>query len=309
MTTPDKRQASIRRFYAVVFVASAVIVTPLVWWGYGKYETYRTEQDMIESSPDTPLSSRLILPYGEQPYRLAQKIERGDAISEAEVKALPDGVDKRYGDEITMLFLALQAHNLKAIDTLLAAGADPYIVDRPSQGSARNFAYYVTMPGSPEDQKDGHSFMLSLIQLYLKHGGDPNHRLGGGFNDTVAEATASNKNYAGFIELVRAGADPWDEDSYGDSSMDVLAMAGTSSSLNIINELINDGYFLKIPLKKLQNFMSSLAAYTQRRDRMSEEIQQIALRVLKRNPDYPPDQNTQDIFGGPIPWKEVENAK
>ncbi|MGV0821124.1 hypothetical protein [Martelella sp. AMO21009] len=304
---PEKKQASIRRFYVVV--AFAVVVGPLSWWGLERYAHYSAKQDMIESSPDTPLSNRLILPYGEQPYRLAQQIERGDVISEAEVKALPEGVDQRYGDEITMLFLALGAHNLQAIDTLLAAGADPYLIDRPSTGSTRNFVYYLAMPGPSSGPVQGFDFENRMIESYLKYGGKANVQLPGNQGNWLVEQVGLIGNYEGVKILLKAGADPWAENAAKDTLMSTLAISSADTgAIDFINWLIQQGYLNSPMMGKLQKFMRYLAAYTQRGDKISKEIQQTALRVLKCNPDYPPDQNTQDIFGGPIPWKEVENA-
>nr|WP_272212553.1 hypothetical protein [Marinicella sp. W31]MDC2878470.1 hypothetical protein [Marinicella sp. W31] len=252
----------------------------------------------------------MILPYGEQPYRLAQQIERGDAISEAEVKALPEGVDQRYGDEITMLFLALGAHNLQAIDTLLAAGADPYMIDRPSTGSARNFVYYLTMPGPSSGPVQGFDFENRMIESYLKHGGKANVQLPGDQGNWFVEQVGLIGNYDGVKILLKAGADPWAEDKSGETAISTIGdMSGTDESFKLMNWLLDQGYFSNVSMLKLQNFMNAIAGYTQRKDKVSREYRNIALRALKRFPNYPPDQNTQDIFGGPIPWKEVENAK
>ncbi|MGV0819769.1 hypothetical protein [Martelella sp. AMO21009] len=292
-----------KRVFAI-WLALAVVLVPAGWWGYH----HISEWIMVHNSPDTPLSNRLILPYGDEPYRLAQKIERGEAISEADVKALPEGVDQRYGDEITMLFLALGAHNLQAIDTMLAAGADPYIVDRPSQGSGRNFVFYLTMPGPSSGPVQGFDFENHMIESYLKYGGKANYQWPDEEGAWLIEEVGLIGNYEGVKILLKAGADPWAENSRGDTLMSTLASAAAMKGVSFIDSLIDDGYFNNISIKNLENVIGYLALYDQRGDKVSVELQRITLRILKRNPDYPPDQNTQDIFGGPIPWKEVENA-
>ncbi|MGV0819771.1 hypothetical protein [Martelella sp. AMO21009] len=299
-----KHRLSGRSFYIAAGLALAVVLVPAGWWGYH----HISEWIMVHNSPDTPLSNRLILPYGDAPYRLAQKIERGEAISEADVKALPDGVDQRYGDEITLLFLALGAHNLQAIDTLLAAGADPYIVDRPSQGSGRNFVYYLTMPGPSSGPVRGFDFENHMIESYLKYGGKANYQWPDEEGAWLIEEVGLIGNYKGVKILLKAGADPWAQDNNEDTLMSVLARWTPDGSLPLINFMLNEGYFDHEPLHKLKNVMLFLGGYHQRGDKTSLDIQKTALRILKRNSHYPPDRYTQDIFGGPIPWKEVENA-
>ncbi|MGV0821126.1 hypothetical protein [Martelella sp. AMO21009] len=288
-----------RRFLIKFAVLACIILAGL--WGYGRILDMNAEP--------TYTADRLFKPYGEDVYHLAQRIERGEHTSAREVEALPDGVNKRYGEEITFLFLALQAHNLQAIDTLLAAGADPYMVDRPSQGSERNFVYYLTMPGPSSGPVQGFDFENRMIESYLKHGGKANVQLLGNGGEWLIEQVGLIGNYEGVELLLKAGADPWSESDEQDTLMSSLALMSQKGTLSFLNELIDQGYFKNPPLPKLQKFMKFLASYEQRKDELSREIRQIALRVLKRNPDYPADQNTQELFGGPIPWQEAENAK
>ncbi|MCD1635394.1 hypothetical protein K7H91_16620 [Martelella mediterranea] len=288
-----------RRFLIKFAVLACIILAGL--WGYGRILDMNAEP--------TYTADRLFKPYGEDVYHLAQRIERGGHISTRDVEALPGGVNKRYGDEITFLFLALQAHNLQAIDTLLADGADPYMVDRPSQRSERNFVYYLTMPGPSSGPVQGFDFENRMIESYLKHGGKANVQLLGNGGEWLIEQVGLIGNYEGVELLLKAGADPWSESDGQDTLMSSLALMSQKGALSFLNELIDQGYFKNPPLPKLQKFMNFLASYEQRKDELSREIRQIALRVLKRNPDYPPDQNTQELFGGPIPWQEAENAK
>lgn len=252
-------------------------------------------------------SDHLFQPFGGEAYRIAQRIERGQTISAAEARALPDGVNARYGEEITLLFHALGARNVEAIDTLLGAGADPYMIDRPSTGSTRSFVFYLTLPGHPTDSSQGFPFINGLIRLYLKHGGDPNYRLGEGFKNYLIADVALIRNYEGMELLLEAGVDPWFESEDGDSAMSLLALRSLAQAE--LNRLIDRGYFDKVPLPKLQKFMRALSGYLPRGDDISLANQRIGRRVLKRNPDYPADQHTKRLFQGSIPWKEIENEQ
>lgn len=253
----------------------------------------------------THRSDDLFAGYGEDVLRVARKIERGEPITEAEATALPGGVDARYGDEITLLFRALASRNLEAIHTLLAAGADPYMIDRPSQGSARSFAYYLTLPGNPAIRDSGLSFINRLIDLYLEHGGDPRYRLGGSDRDPLIARVALSENYEGIMLLLEAGADPWEDNARQGNAMTRLAANGLSHDM--LNRLIEQGYFDDVSLPKLREFMSWLSLYTQRGDEISLANQEIGRRVLKRNPGYPADRHTERLFQGPIPWSEIES--
>nr|WP_272212564.1 hypothetical protein [Marinicella sp. W31]MDC2878479.1 hypothetical protein [Marinicella sp. W31] len=245
----------IRRRFIIKFVVLACVILAGLW-GYGRILDMNAEP--------TYTADRLFKPYGEDVYHLAQRIERGGHISAREIEALPDGVNERYGDEITMLFLALQAHNLQAIDALLAAGADPYMVDRPSQGSERNFVYYLTMPGPSSGPVQGFDFENRMIESYLKHGGKANVQLLGNGGEWLIEQVALIKNYEGVKLLLKARANPWADDNAGESAMDKIAYEGTIQSISLLNELVDSGSFQDIKTAQLKSFFSSLALYSQR---------------------------------------------
>ncbi len=257
----------------------------------------------------TYTADRLFKPYGDDAYHIAQKIERGQPISADAVKDLPGGVNARYGDEITLLFLALGSRNVAAIDTLLGAGADPYIVDRPSKGSTRDFVFYLTLPGNDTYTDSGFPFMNQLITLYLKHGGDPNRRLQGTEQEPLISGVALIGNYDGMNILLKAGADPWAADKDGSSSMDNLCIKNQKEDYDQLNKLIDGGYFNSVPFNKLKSFMIYISGYEQRGDDISKANQEIGFRVLKRNPHYPPDQYTERLFKGPIPWDKIKQAR
>jgi len=291
-----KLHVSRRALFALLF---AVVVIAAAWW------VYQTNSE--KSMEPTYRANRLFKPYGEQVYNIAQRIERGQAIRVAELKALPGGVNARYVEEITLLFHALGARNVEAIDTLLEAGADPYMIDTPSKESIRSFAYYLTLPGHPIDPNIGFPFVNTLIQLYLKHGGDPNHRLGGANNDPLIAGVALIGNYEGIEILLKAGADPWADNARGSNVMTRLARSHMAQKK--IEALIEQGRFNDVPLVKLQNFMQALSGYLPRGDEISLANQKIGRRVLKRNTNYLPDRHTERLFQGPIPWEEIEREQ
>lgn len=264
------------------------------------------EQASVEEPKITPLSNRLFQPYGEEAYALAQKIERGEPITMAEIEAVPQGVNARFGDEITFLFLTIAGRNTQAADKLLEAGADPYLVDRPSKGSARSFAYYLTLPGHRTSMTEGLPFINELIRLYLKHGGDPNYRISERNQYPLISKVGLIRNYEGMDLLLAAGADPWATDVRRHNLMRRLIM--NDKSHHYINKLIDQGYFDEVDSELIQGFMFALATYPQQGDEISLENRKIGLRVLKRNPDYQADRHTERLFQGPIPWDEVEQA-
>lgn len=284
---------------ALFMLLSIVVIAVIARWAY-----HTISENNMEP---TYRANRLFKPYGDQIYDIAQRIERKQAISLAEIKVLPGGVNARYGEEITLLFHALGARNVEAIDTLLEAGADPYMIDTPSKGSARAFIYYLTLPGDSVDPIKGFRFINQLITLYLKHGGDPNRRLGGQNKNPLIEGVALINNYEGVNLLLKAGADPWAEGDDGDTAMTTLAADGLSHAE--LNLLIDQGYFDNVSIPKLQGFFSWLSFYEQRGDERSLANQKIGRRVLKRHPDYPSDKYTERLFRGPIPWKEIENEQ
>lgn len=257
-------------------------------------------------SNSTPRSNRLFKAYDQAVYRLAQQIERGEPISLEEVNALgKEALNARYGQEITLLFHAMSARNLQAIDVLLEAGASPYLIDKPSTISTRDFTYYLTLPGNNNDPTSL-PFINAMLKLYLKHGGDPNHRRGNGRKNPLLVDLAIMENFEGFDLLLAAGADPWLMGEDEENGMSRLAMSRESGGL--IEQLIDKEYFDKVPLKSLQSFMLWNSARSRAEGVIGEQRRRIGLRVLKRNPEYPADRHTELLFKGPIPWDEVQKA-
>lgn len=257
-------------------------------------------------SKNTPRSDRLFKPYDQAAYRLAQQIERGESISLGEVNALgKEALNARYGQEITLLFHAMSARNLQAIDVLLEAGASPYLIDKPSTILTRDFTYYLTLPGN-HNEPTSLPFINAMLKLYLKHGGDPNHRVGGEGENPMLVDIAMMGNFEGFELLLAAGADPWLMGNRKDNGMSQLVMRRESG--DFIEQLIDKGYFDKVPLTSLQYVMFWVSANSRKQNEIGEQSRRIGLRILKRNPEYPADRHTELLFKDPIPWDEVRKA-
>jgi len=253
--------------------------------------------------------------YNKAAYRLAQKIEWGDTITPADIAPVSDMINRRFGNDITFLFHAVASANLSAIDALLASGADVTMTDK-AKGSARDFVYVLSMPGGPLMDQDK---INEMIRIYLKHGGDPNYRTGGGEDPLVAEVGLSG-NLDGVRILLKAGADPWanvvSKEAREDNLMTNLTLR--DSQFGFFDELIDSGYFDSLTQKQLEGFFSNIGSYAQRGDDISREIQRITMRILKRNPHYienDPEWNTGRIFKdhwqdpepGVIPWDVINS--
>jgi len=245
-------------------------------------------------------ANRLFQPYGEQIHRLAQKIERKQKISLAEVQALPDGVNQRYGDDITLLFHAVAAYNLQAIDVLLQAGADPTMRTHITYGY--DFIYLMGMPGGDEGTEGDINFINGMIKLYLKHGGDPNIRTKGNSMEPIIARAALFRNIEGMRLLLEAGADFWAVDKMGTTAPAIL---GRSAYSDLLHEFIDAGYFYNVPEDALKEFFRALSGYEQRGDERSLQNQKVGRRVLRRNPYYEADRLTERLFQGPVPWKQI----
>jgi len=156
----------------------------------------------------SPRTDRLFKNADAAVYQLARKIEREEEISTDEVAALPEGaLNARYGDDITLLFHALSTYNLQAIDVLLGAGSDPHMTDR-AENSVRDFTHYMGVMNMSSRPDLGQDFKTELIRLYLKHGGDPNHRWSGKNALPFLHGVALMENYDGVELLLEAGANP-----------------------------------------------------------------------------------------------------
>ena len=118
---------------------------------------------------------------------IARRIAVGEVPRQAELAALGSDIDRSYPDRPrearTLLSAALRFRNLEAIDALLEADANPLAridPDSPSsQASQWDFLYLAVTDNGPwieEEDRYDMTFSNEVLALYLKHGGDPNHR-------------------------------------------------------------------------------------------------------------------------------------
>ena len=265
----------------------------------------------------TPQADRLFKPFDATAWHLAQRIERGEAMEKQDFAPLTGRLDQRYGEDITLLFQALSTGNVEATIALMQAGADLRQTDKAT-GSSRDFIYFLSMPGGPLIEQEG---MNRLIQAYLAIGGDPNVRLqGDSRTPLIAAMGLGGMNMEGVHLLLDAGADPWAGDP-GDPDSNLMNGVNLhEDQFGFYDEMIDRGYFDNLPQDRLQAFLISLGGYAQRGDAISLEIQRIAKRVLKRNPDFVDPipssdggvgrifkKHWQDPAPGLIPWDEIRS--
>ncbi|WP_182418522.1 hypothetical protein [Bartonella sp. HY038] len=264
------------------------------------YQTYRH----IALMP-TPQSDLLFSEYDKNVYHLAQKIERHQNIGESDFAKLPQGaINQRYGQEITLLFHALSQRNIQAIDTLIGNGADVTMVDRPSKRHPMTFMNYLGMPGGGDDEAEDLIFINELIKIYLKTGGDPNYIQTNGNNTPLVLDVAIAQNYEGVDILVKAGANIWQKDGSQTNLVEYLAM--TPAGYNTLLRFVDHGLLDNVKMSNIIGTINYLSGYTQRGDDRSIKNRNLAMRILKRYPDYQDDQFTTRLFGGEIPWSEIK---
>lgn len=264
-------------------------------------------------------AERLFQGYGDDVFRLAQRIEWGDAITERDIAPLKDRVNDRFGEEITFLFHALGAANIPAIDVLIGAGADVTMIDKPSEESQRDFVYFLGLPGGDLLDQDS---INELIRIYLKHGGDPNYRMQGNYARPFIREVGLMDNIGGVRILLEAGADPWANavDNDGNPTHDNMMMVINDDHDQdaFMDELIDQGYFDNLSQEQLFTFLRRFGGYAQRGDSISQAIQSISMRVLKRNPHYVEESDRQatarifkdhwqDAAPGVIPWDVINS--
>ncbi|GGA84870.1 hypothetical protein GCM10011491_10570 [Brucella endophytica] len=202
---------------------------------------------------------------------IAHKIFLGQTPTQQELKALGGNIDKSfptrkpnglYRHGRTLLFTAVENHNLAAVDALLAAGASPYVSIDPGNESAQvrawNFIYLVLQEEGeqlPNEERFDKTYANQLLELYLKNGGDANYRWPDG--DTLLDATFG-MNLDGFKILLKAGADPWVHDRNHDPLPVQLVLSGGYNAPRFIHYLAEQGYYDNIPGAYLQEMMNAV---------------------------------------------------
>ncbi|UXN05193.1 hypothetical protein [Bartonella sp. HY761] len=248
-------------------------------------------------------------------YQLARKIEKKEPITLEDVKILPDGtLNARYDNDITLLFLALTARNLQAIDVLLAAGADPYMVDRPSYGSENDFTYYtatVTMvkPDYSFDPEVTKKFRYELTEIYLKNGGKADHIIPGENPLSLLFMHALKRNYDAVKLLIDQGADPLWIGSLGHSTIMSLATEYDEESRKLLKYIVCKGYYKNATYEQVNEAIKWFAPSGPKNIAREHDLKQLSMLILKENPDFKDNRYTEEAFAGPIPWQEIRDMK
>jgi len=263
-------------------------------------------QKIDETSPRT---DDLFKQANSAVYQLARKIEREEPINADEVAALPEGaLNARYGRDITLLFHALSAYNLQAIDVLLGSGADPYMTDQ-AEHSGRDFTYYIGALNMSSRPDLGQDFKTELIRLYLKHGGDPNHRLPSPSETPFFHYVTLMENFDGIKLLLEAGANPLAYDKQGHfNSVEMLANNYDDESREMLRHIVCHGYLDRADAKSVSGVIRSLIPLGPSDPVRETTYKKLAMRILKYHPDIDETEvqlATDKIFGGRIPWKDI----
>lgn len=235
-------------------------------------------------------------------YNFARKIEAKQTITLEDVKSLPEGsLNRRYTEEMTLLFFALNTFNAEAIDVLLEAGADPYMVDRPSLNSGRDFTYYFAFKNERDVDKFTPQFVNAIIKSYLKHGGDPNHVN----KQPTLYRVIMSRNIEGIEMFVNAGADILaPENAVSWSAATSLLEDFEPSYQKLLFKYIDRGLLdgrNSAVISKLIRRAFPLSGKQERNELAKINVE----KLLYRYPDIKDNFFTNAIFKGPIPWKEI----
>ena len=139
--------------------------------------------------------------YDEDLYHAAKRIAAGQALTVAELDAVKSKVNKRSGDDISLLPLALWKKNAAAFDQLLSIGADPTL---PLKLTGEH-VYDSVLMGIAQGSEP---IATEFLRLYLKHGGSPNARMGVN-QDPLVKSAATMENFESYKLLIDHGADVW----------------------------------------------------------------------------------------------------
>ncbi len=139
--------------------------------------------------------------YDEDLYHAAKRIAAGQALTVAELDAVKSKVNKRSGDDISLLPLALWKKNAAAFDQLLSIGADPTL---PLKLTGEH-VYDSVLMGIAQGSEP---IATEFPRLYLKHGGSPNARMGVN-QDPLVEFAATMENFESYKLRLDHGADVW----------------------------------------------------------------------------------------------------
>lgn len=194
-------------------------------------------------------------------HEMALSIMLGKTPSPDALEALGDDVSKPFDTPnsrlgTNLLTVTYQAKNFEALDVLLAAGADPSRRLNPANGDGPGVDFtsvissfvYFPMPVRNPDGTTGdwdYGPGSEAIRLYLKHGGNPDHRPEGGTNTLLGSAMLSG-NLKAVKLLLDFGGNPFAQAAPGTGDSPVaLAQAGAldEESLGMFEHMADMGLF------------------------------------------------------------------
>ncbi|UXN04229.1 hypothetical protein [Bartonella sp. HY406] len=218
-----------------------------------------------------------------QIYELALKIGLCQKITDAEVEAIKDRINKKYSGD-TLLELAVSQMNLEAIDLLFKYGADPFIsyeegniyVDRS------DLAFMDKMSDTFNP-----GFSVDVIRLFVKYKLNPNHVN----NRKIDHATSKDHdmtflaymvlihNELAWVSLMEGGGNPWLQWEIAGEPKSIVSHSVMGLNLPFLDYIIENGYLetaSKEDIDELIDVMTTLALrsdlYTQNRQRQLRSI-------------------------------------
>ncbi|MEO9338664.1 hypothetical protein ABFT80_14590 [Mesorhizobium sp. SB112] len=246
--TPEFITSIYRRYRLVFLVAATALIAALLLASIQPSSNSRPTEEQERRE-----MAMLDFALAPAPLRdMALRIAAGDAPEVDALRALGPEIDRSYPNRPrigeTLLTAALRYRNLKAINALLEAGADPHALIDPDSSSSQvvhwTFFYrLLTDRGlliEAEDRRDS-TFSNEALSLYLKHGGDPNHYPPE--NAAPPLGATLDGNLTGFEMLLDAGADPWSRNIAGNPWLMDLAVYSGKIATPYIHRLAERGFY------------------------------------------------------------------
>ncbi|WP_182419054.1 hypothetical protein [Bartonella sp. HY038] len=232
-----------------------------------------------------------------QMHEMALKIGLCQKITDAEMEAIKDRINKRYNGRV-ILELAVDQRNLEAIDLLFKYGADPfmsYAGDFPrGKPPFINFAYEMRDTFNP-------GFSVDAIRLFTKNGFDPNHVMdlkldGVTFVEngmTFLAGMVLVKNELAWVSLMEGGGNPWAKFKIGGRIMNIAAYAASSEDIGFLDYVIENGYLKTASKEDIEDLIAKIMEMPLYADYAGTESRQRILQSIIEQTDIVP---TKEMF-------------
>lgn len=334
----DRYQAASRVFQPVVPYQDPLAAD--MWFAANTYgsEIYKVAKKIelkqaLSEKDMTSIKDRINDRFGLEMTLLRLSLERGNPEAAGQLLAAgadPKMPDKTEGSTRDFFYYVYDGSNRLGV---------------PPGYTIKMYPAQFTNEAEAKKYDDAFNTMQAdFVRAYLQTGGDANVLMRDGSRGVKlvddswheqevaipwAAAFASLSAFEALQVLLNAGADPWktsdwhvvpsDGREYDDTVMYTLA-SNFLLHPSYLNELVDRGYFDNRSQIEIQSFLDSLGTYAQRGDEQSKAIQELAKRVLKRNPNYNPKTETkfegtkrifqnsyEDADPGVIPWEEIKS--